>query len=73
MTPSDLRLLRQRLGLTQDRAARLCGIDPRTWRRYEQPPAAPGARQAPPPVLRLLRLLETVPGVEGVLEGCDHP
>ena len=53
MTPSDHRDLRQRLGLTAGAEARLLGVSRRGVERWDS-----GAREIPPPVARLLRLLE---------------
>ena len=57
MTPLALRAVRDRLGLTQGAAARLVGVDGRTWRYWEA-----GYRPIPEPVTRLLDLVERVPG-----------
>lgn len=62
MTPAEIRATRERLGLTQGAAARLCGVDGRTWRRYEA-----GGHGMHEPVARLLRLLEAVPAVREAL------
>lgn len=35
MTPSEIREKREGLGLTKSQAARLFGVAPRTWRRWE--------------------------------------
>ncbi len=35
MKPSDFRLIRERLGLTQARAASLVGVSRNTWNRWE--------------------------------------
>jgi DNA-binding transcriptional regulator YiaG len=52
VTPSDLRATRESLGLTQGSAARLIGVDGRTWRRWEN-----GERGIPEPVARLVVLM----------------
>lgn len=52
MDPDAIRAARQRLDLTAGQAARLVGVDGRTWRRYED-----GSRVMPPPIARLLALL----------------
>lgn len=41
MSPYDIRLLRARLGLSQTEAAALCGVQDRTWRRWEAGDMAP--------------------------------
>lgn len=57
--PADqIRAHRLRLGLTQGQAARLVGVDARTWRRWEQPAGAIGARSMPEPNRRLFLLLD---------------
>ena len=53
MTPASIRETRTGLGLTQGTAARLVGVDGRTWRRWEL-----GEREMPEPVCRLLGLLQ---------------
>ncbi len=53
LTPDDHRALRTRLGLTAGAEARLLGVDPRTVRRWDL-----GERDVPPPVRRLLMLLD---------------
>lgn len=63
MTPPDFRALRLSLALTQGQAARLCGVDARTWRRWEA-----GDRKPAEAVLRLLRLMQDMPGVREWLE-----
>lgn len=79
MTPPKIRAARLALGLTQSQAARLVGVDARSWRRWEAPTPPPrpaGASHTPPstarampvPVWRLLALLGR-PGVLEALEG----
>ena len=63
MTPATIRATRKRLGLTQGQAARLLGVDGRTWRRWEC-----AERTMPKPVCRLLGAAEAVPGVLAWLE-----
>lgn len=58
MTPAEIRSTRQRLGMTQGAAARLVGVDGRTWRRWEA-----GDQNMPEPVARLLCLVERLPTV----------
>ena len=62
MTPTSLRAQLARLGLTTGAAARLVGVEPRTMQRY-----LAGDREIPEPVVRLLRLAETVPEVREAL------
>lgn len=50
MTPADLRSALSRLGLSQSEAARRCGVDPRTMRRW-----LAGHRRIPGPVVELVR------------------
>ena len=52
MTPTELRSHRERLALTQGAAARLIGVDGRTWRRWEN-----AEREIPEPVARLVALM----------------
>lgn len=55
MTSDEYRQTIDRLGLTQNAAARLLGVDERTSRRW-----ALGERDIPPPAQRFLRyLIET--------------
>jgi DNA-binding transcriptional regulator YiaG len=63
MTADDLRAVLGRLSLSQTGAARLLGVDPRTMRRWVL-----GEREIPEVVVRLLRLLEHVPGTRETLE-----
>lgn len=51
-----------RMKLTQVEASRLLGIDSRSFRRYLQQTDTRGYRPPPPPVLRLLAVLEHIPG-----------
>lgn len=48
MTPFEIRLLRARLGLSQTEAAALCGVQDRTWRRWEAGDRTPGPAQLEP-------------------------
>lgn len=57
MSPEQLREWRARLGFTQGECARLIGVDHRSWQRWEL-----GERHVPPPVQRLLHLIECQPG-----------
>lgn len=50
MTPADLASALTRLGLSQSEAARRCGVDPRTMRRW-----LAGDRKIPGPVVELVR------------------
>lgn len=52
MTPDEYRETIETLGLTQNGAARLLGVDERTSRRW-----ALGERDIPPPAERFLRYL----------------
>lgn len=63
MTPTELRATLSRLGLAHSEAARLLGADGRTVRRWMEPPEASGHRDPPPMALRMLDLIEHVPGV----------
>jgi DNA-binding transcriptional regulator YiaG len=62
VTPAELRTTRESLGLTQGGAARLLGVDGRTWRYWEA-----GERGIPEPVARLMRLLERHPRLQAEL------
>jgi hypothetical protein len=56
MTHHDIRLLRIRLGLSVAEAAQLCGVQERTWRRWETDTRwRPGAGQIEPALLLLAR------------------
>jgi len=50
MTPADLRAALARLGLSQSEAARYCGVDPRSMRRWLR-----GDRRIPGPVVELVK------------------
>jgi DNA-binding transcriptional regulator YiaG len=56
MTGEQLRRLRSRWDYTQAGAAALIGVDLRTWRRWELK-----ERSIPPPVARLVRLMDRLP------------
>ena len=58
MISTDLSALINRLGLTHSDAARLCGVDPRTMRRWLS-----GKQDIPPPAERLLRASERDAGL----------
>jgi DNA-binding transcriptional regulator YiaG len=63
MTPTEVRTAREFLELTQGQAARLFGVDERTWRGWE------GERSAiPPTAALLLRACMALPGVRRWLE-----
>ena len=49
---SMLQALRERYGLSAARAARMCEVNVRTWRRWEK-----GERPVPDAVVKLLRLM----------------
>ena len=71
MTSTDLKATLSRLGLSQAEAARLLGVTPTAVTRWVQ-----GTRAVPGPVVRLVRLVETVPGVVEDLnanQGLDRP
>lgn len=51
MTPVEMRTMRLAAGLTQTKAAELCGVSLRAWQHYEL-----GDRKIPEPVARLLTL-----------------
>ena len=57
MDAQQLYAIRISLDLTQGEAARLIGVEDRTWRRYESE-----ERAIPKPVARLMLLLEQMPG-----------
>ncbi len=68
MEPAEVRSARESLGLTQGQAARLIGVDARTWRYWEG-----GGRTIPVPVCRLLALCKR-PGVIAALDAmAKHP
>jgi hypothetical protein len=56
-----------RIGLSSTAAARLIGVEARTMRSWCQPPETLGHRVVPEPVLRILDLLEHVPGARARL------
>lgn len=58
MSAADIRRARELLGMTQGQAARLLGVDARSWRRYEA-----GQRDFPAPCDKLLRLVLQSPAV----------
>jgi DNA-binding transcriptional regulator YiaG len=58
MTPTELRALLNRLGLTTGAAARLTRTDPRTFRRW-----LAGEQDPLPSAILLLQLADEVPGV----------
>lgn len=62
-TPTELRELLGRLGLTQTGAALLLGVEGRTMRRW-----LAGSRSIPPPAVRLLWLCDELPGAITLLE-----
>jgi hypothetical protein len=62
MTPTDLRSVLGRLGVSHSGAARLLGVDYRTMRRWLS-----GELEMPETVVRLLALLERYPEAVGVL------
>jgi len=64
MTPTEFRSTLARLGLTQSGAARLLGVGDRTVRGWAEPPDSPGNRSIPESAIRLLGLIEHVPGVQ---------
>jgi len=69
VTPTEIHELRERLGLTQAQAARLVGVQGRSWRRWEAGRDYLGSPCAvPEPVARLLRLAERHPVVRRALE-----
>lgn len=57
MSPEELKLRIADLNLTQNEAARLLGVDPRTMRRWMS-----GEKNVAPPVIILLKMLQAVPG-----------
>lgn len=57
MSPEELKLRIADLNLTQNEAARLLGVDPRTMRRWMS-----GEKPVAPPVIVLLEMLKAVPG-----------
>lgn len=56
--PSDVAVIRHRLGLTQEAFSGLMGISPQTLRNWEQ-----GTRKPRGPALALLRIVEKNPQV----------
>ena len=66
MTPAEIRTARHALGLTQGQAARLAGVDGRTWRRWEE-----GSRDMPQTAQRILRLM-TSETVRRALDAMDN-
>ena len=66
MTPPEVRAARQALGLTQGEAARLFGVEARTWRSWESVGSRP--RAIPPPAVLLLRACGEVRGLVAWLE-----
>lgn len=63
MSPLELRVLRDALGLTTGGAALLCGVDDRTFRRWLD-----GTREPNPSAVRLMQLAEDVPEARAWLE-----
>ncbi len=61
MTPAQFRASLARLGLTQASAARICGVNARTARRWAH------EVDAPPTVARLLWACEQVPKLASLL------
>lgn len=57
MTPTDLKSLRNSLGLSQAALGALLGVDGFTVRRWEMPESANSSRQIPPHARKLIRLL----------------
>jgi hypothetical protein len=57
MTPADILARREALGLAPSQAARLVGVDGRTWRRWEI-----GTQPMPYSVAVVVRALVEVPG-----------
>ena len=57
MSPEELKLRIAELSLTQNDAARLLGVDPRTMRRWMS-----GEKPVSAPVIILLKMLKAVPG-----------
>jgi len=52
MTPEEIRSIRRHMGLTQEEAAHMIGVHPRTWRKWEC-----DERSISPAVERLLGLM----------------
>ena len=64
MTPDEIRMIRQRLGLSQVEAGELIGGGPRAFTKYEAGAIKPAAA-----VVNLLRLLEDHPAAIATLQG----
>ena len=73
MTPTEFRSSLARLGLTQSGVARMIGVGDRTVRGWAEPPDSPGNRTIPETAIRLLDLIEHVPGVRDWLYKISHP
>jgi DNA-binding transcriptional regulator YiaG len=67
MTPAEIKATRERLGLSHAQAARLVGVLPRSWKRWETA-STQSARDMPIPVQRLLRLAEAIPDARKLLD-----
>jgi DNA-binding transcriptional regulator YiaG len=63
MTAADILAWRERHELSQTQAGALMGVGLRTWQKWEY-----AERQAPPPVVRLCRLIDARPGLIRVLD-----
>lgn len=57
MSPTDLKSLRNALGLSQTALGALLGVDGFTVRRWEMPESANSSRSIPPHARKLVRLL----------------
>ncbi len=66
MTGDELREIRESLGLTMTGCARLVGITPRQWGRWES-----GEQSVNPCAARLIRCVERWETVQEYLEGLD--
>lgn len=64
ITPEEIRVIRQELGLSQVKAGELLGGGPRAFTKYEAGTVKPAAS-----VVNLLRLLEANPGAMATLKG----
>ena len=57
--PNQLSAYRMTQGLTQEQAARKCGVDPSTWGTWEDGKKFPGSRRTKSAVGRILQALDS--------------
>jgi len=67
MTAAEIRQLREELGLSQAHAAKMLGVNDRTWRRWEL-----SESEMPAPAVRLLLVMH-LPAVQRALVQMTDP